>query len=118
MLGAAPPWKDRLPTALLATVASLCVCLLWAYWPTLAALENRWATDPQSSHGFLVPLFAAIVLWTRRASFPAGPWQIHPWSLAFLGVAAVVRVGGAYLHIDWFDGFSLLLSLAGLGFLV
>ncbi len=94
-------------------MAGLGGCLLWAYWPTLLALENRWANDPQSSHGFLVPLFAAIVLWTRRESFPAGPWTIGPWGLAVVVVAALLRLGGAYIHVDWFDGFSLLLSFVG-----
>src|SRR5712691_10151975 len=48
------------PAALLATA------FVWAYWPTLNDLGKRWHTDPQYSHGFLVPLFAAFLLWQRR----------------------------------------------------
>jgi len=113
MSGDPLPRKDRVPASPVAIFAGLGVCLLWAYWPTLLKLENRWATDPQSSHGFLVPLFAFIVLWTRRASLPARPWTIQPWGLAFVVAAGLVRLGGGYLHLDWFDGFSLLVSLAG-----
>jgi exosortase len=108
-----PRRKEGVPVSLMTIIGGLCACLLWAHWPTLAALENRWATDPQLSHGFLVPLFAAIVLWSRRSAFPAGPWQINPWGVAFFGVAAVMRLGGAYIHFGWLDGCSLLLSLAG-----
>ena len=78
-------------------------------------LENRWATDPRCSHGFVVPLLAAVVLWVRRDSFPAGPWGVHPWGLAVLAAAALVRLGGAYVNLAWFDGASLLLSLVGVG---
>ena len=78
-------------------------------------LENRWATDPRCSHGFVVPLFAAVVLWVRRDSFPSEPWGVRPWGLAVLAAAALVRLGGAYVHLAWFDGASLLLSLVGVG---
>ena len=54
MSGAAPPRKDGAPAALLAAVAALCACLLWAYWTTLAALVHRWANDPQSSGASLI----------------------------------------------------------------
>ena len=99
-------------------VLGLAGCLLWAYWPALVVLEKRWATDPQSSHCFLVPLFAAIVLWTRRSTFPAGPWTITPWGLVFIVVAALLRLGSAYFYLDWFDGFSLIVTLVGIAVLV
>jgi exosortase len=109
-----PPSKDGNPTVALLTVAGVGICLGWAYWPTLGALENRWATDPQLSHGFIVPLYASIVLWMRRAWFPAGPWQLNPWGFGVIAVTAIARLGGAYFHVDWFDGLTLLLSLSGL----
>src|SRR5437763_1239987 len=37
-------------------LAALMLCLLWAYWTTLATMAERWATDAQYSHGFLVPV--------------------------------------------------------------
>ena len=81
------PQQVGVPTALRVNAAGLGGCLLWAYWPTLVALENRWANDPKSSYGFIVPLFAAIVLWTRRPSFPQVSAAIEPWvSLSSLPV--------------------------------
>ena len=38
---------------------------------TLADLTRRWYVDPQYSHGFLVPAFAAFLLWTRRKELSA-----------------------------------------------
>src|SRR5581483_1914055 len=57
----------------------------------------------------------AAVLWARRDAFPAGPWAVQAWGLLVLAVAALVRLGGAYVHLDWFDGVSLWLSLVGVG---
>src|SRR5262245_58069651 len=43
------------------------ILCLWSYWPTLETLAQRWAHDPQYSHGYLVPLFALALLWQRAA---------------------------------------------------
>src|SRR5258708_31895307 len=52
----------------------------WAFWPTFDFLFGKWSDDPQYSHGFLVPLFAAYLLYkNREALMPAlnGPgWPI------------------------------------------
>ena len=45
--------------------------------------------------------------------FRTEPWTIEPWGLVLVSAAALVRLGGVFVHFDWFDGFSLLLSLAG-----
>ena len=117
MSAVSPHNKEGISVRSAAIAGGLCVCLLWAYWPTLvAARSGRWASDPAGILALLsrVPLIAGVVLWTRRSSFPSGPWNLfNPWGLAFFGAAAVIRIGSAFIHIDWFDGFSLLLSLAG-----
>src|ERR1700722_4296629 len=117
MSAASPHRKDGVSASHLAIMAGLGGCLLWAYWPTLLALENRWANDPQSSHGFLVPLFAAIVLWTRRSTFSTEPGAVNAGGLVVICAAALLRLGGASIYIDWFDCFSLLFSLVGVGVL-
>src|SRR5947209_4247986 len=38
-----------------------------AYAPTFAWLWGRWQTDPFYSHGPLVPVLTAFLLWSRRA---------------------------------------------------
>ena len=47
---AARPSGRRRTAALLG--AGLVLGLLWSYGPTLAAVEDRWAHDPQYSHGY------------------------------------------------------------------
>jgi exosortase len=39
---------------------------LWIYWRTLAHLVLQWWRDPNFSHGFLVPLFSAYIVWRKR----------------------------------------------------
>ena len=89
---------------------------VWAYWPTLEHLVYRWWHEPQASHGFIVPILALLVLWSRKQSFPAAPLQPAFWGFGVIAAAAVVRLLAVYLYIahDWFDGASLLLTLTGL----
>jgi exosortase len=97
-----------------AVLAALGLCLLWAYWPTLRAIADRWSHDPQYSHGFLVPVFALIVLWSRRQWFPAGPPRPSWWGVAWLLGALVLRLAAGYLYLEPLDGLSLLPALVGI----
>ncbi len=47
-------------------VVALGVLSIWLYWHTLAHLVLQWWRDPNVSHGFLVPLFSAYIIWEHR----------------------------------------------------
>jgi exosortase len=87
--------------------------LLWCYAPTLADMANRWSTDPKYSHGFLVPVFAAVVLWVRRANHPEVTLQLHWGGMSWLAVAGLMRLASAAFYFEWLDALSLLPALAG-----
>jgi exosortase len=87
---------------------------LWAYWPTLTDMAWRWGHDPQYSHGYLVPAFAAYLLWARRKKLLTADLRPHAWGLALLGGAVALRLGGAYFHYAYLDQVSVLPCLAGL----
>jgi exosortase len=87
---------------------------LWCYWTTLAAMANTWSVDPQYSHGYLVPVFALSLLWTRRSELATGVWQPSWWGLPLVVLAASLRLIGTYFYFPWLDAVSLLPCLAGL----
>jgi exosortase len=100
------------PRALAALAAALGT-LLWAYWTTLNETARQWASDPQYSHGYLVPVFAAFLLWTRRQRLVPAALRPSGWGAAFLLGGVLLRLGGTFFHFEWFDPLSLLPSLAG-----
>jgi exosortase len=136
-------WKAWKGTILLTGMG---ICLLWVYWPTLAAMAEKWAEDPQYSHGWLVPLFSIFLLWQRytaaQASPPADaaeesstPTQAGGpdgkakedkrrgppdwvWGAVLVVLALGMFLAGAGLSFDWFDGMSLLPLLAGFALLL
>jgi exosortase len=99
--------------ALIGAVALPILCVLWAYWSTLTEMATRWNHDPQYSHGYLVPGFAAFLLWLRRGQtandWPRPSW----WGLPLLAVGVGLRLAGSYYYYIWIDQISLLVSLAG-----
>jgi exosortase len=103
-----------IPPALLAAVAALGALSLWMYWPTLTALAQRWASDPQYSHGWLVPAFAVAMLVMRRKQWADLDWQFSWLGVVLLVGACLLRMLGAFLYFDWLDAASLLVCLAGL----
>ena len=100
------------PIGLIAAWSGL---LVWAYWPTLAFLHEKWAGDPQYSHGYLVPLFSAYLLHQNRSRFlqtPARPWLWFGGGILFVALALRLLAGGLLFH--QLDALALLIAIAGL----
>jgi len=92
--------------------------VVWAYWPNLCEMQGAWRTNPQYSHGYLVPLFAAFLLWVRRDQLVLGNSSPVWWGLPLLLLAAGLRFLGVHYHYLWFDAVSLLPTLFGLTLLL
>jgi exosortase len=92
----------------------LALGLAWAYWPTLCTLEDRWSRDPQYSHGFLVPVFALVVLWRWRDRCPIHILSPCWGGLSLLLVSAALRLTAAHLYLEPLEALSLVPAVAGL----
>jgi len=98
----------------IAWAAGLIVLLLIAvYYQVLWKLVVDWSEIPDASHGFLVPPFAAYLVWSRRA--PLFRTELRPtWSGVVIVVAGlailVLGVFGAELFLS---RISLLIALTG-----
>jgi exosortase len=97
-----------------AVLAAFTALILYTYWPTLGVLSHKWLNDPQYSHGYLVPAFAAWLLWSRRSLLTSAPLQPSWWGIGLLLASILLRLAGTYLYFDWLDAVSLLPCLAGL----
>src|SRR5476651_1338497 len=101
-----------------AMAATLFAVLIVTHLPTLGNMADRWTHDPQYSHGFIVPLFALVVLWSRREMFKSMSWQ-PAWSgLGLLAVGVVLRFIAVQSDIEPLDALSLLPTAVGLVLLV
>ncbi|MGO9517412.1 MAG: exosortase/archaeosortase family protein [Candidatus Korobacteraceae bacterium] len=88
--------------------------LLALYAPVLRILLDQWYRDPDYSHGFLVPLLSAYLIWARRDKLRQVPRRPSPWGMViFLGALGLLVLGslGAELFLA---RFSLLCTICGL----
>src|SRR5262245_54538096 len=98
---------------LLATFAAL-ASVVWAYWNTLLDIGEKWATDPQYSHGFLVPVFAGYLLWRRRAQLAEGEFRPRWWGVGIVLAGLGLRFVGHIFYQPWLDAGSMLVVLVGI----
>ena len=101
-----------LPPALAGLV--LVGAVVWAFYPSLADMERRWAEDSHYSHGYLVPVFSLALLWLRRDRLRAQRLQPSWWGMPVLLVAAGLSLAGGYLYFDWFNQLALVPTVAGI----
>src|SRR5262252_5897545 len=80
--------------------------LVWAYWTSLTEMAWRWSHDPQYAHGYLVPGFAAALLWLRRDRLAAGRFEPSWYGVPVLAIGIGLRLVGAYFHYVWLDAVS------------
>ncbi len=107
------PVSTHWSTSAKAAVVALIALFLWSYWPVFGEMANKWASDPQYSHSYLVPAFCLLLLWRGRGQ---GKW-LEPnwnwWGAGLLLIAVALRIAGARLFVDWLEAISLLSMLAG-----
>jgi exosortase len=95
-------------------VLSLAGLTILVYFDVVARLIHQWSSDPNFSHGFIVPLFSAFVVWTQRRELIALPVKPSNSGLVVIAVSlALVIIGslGAELFVA---RVSLILLLAGM----
>jgi exosortase len=100
------------------TLILLAACTLWAYWPTLVGMAFLWSHNPQYSHGFLVPVFAAVVLWARRPNQSVQELRPSWWAIPLLAAAIGLRLAGGYVGLGYLEGPSLVATLTALCVLI
>ena len=96
-----PTLTAAVPKSTLVTLAAGVAAVGYAFGPTAAWLVDKWTEDPQYSHGFLVPLFAAFVVWRALKAGRLGvgaPWPLVGCGTLAACVGARWLAGGLMFH--------------------
>lgn len=99
---------------LLVAVPALAAALLWASWPALVEMAYRWWHDPQYSHGYLVPVFAGVLLWLRRERLARVTEGSYWGGVLLIAASGLLSLPGGYLYLEALDGLALLPAVAGI----
>ena len=85
-----------------------------AYARTAATLWTTWFTNDNYSHGPLVPLVSAVLVWMRRRELAALPVRPDARGLALVALACALQVVGIRGDVFAFQGWSIVVLLFGL----
>lgn len=113
-ISAAPTHSLRLPSAKVISGCALIGALVLAiYAGILLKLVSDWWQIPDFSHGFLVPIFSAYLVWTKRKAL--AETAISPsWSgVVVVSAGLVVLFLGVYGAEMFLSRVSLVILLAG-----
>lgn len=97
-------WKLLLLVGLMAAV----------YYNVVWRLILQWSNDPNFSHGFIVPLFSAFIVWTKRKELAALPVKPCQWGLPVIAGSLMLMVLGTLGAEIFVARVSLILLLAGI----
>lgn len=98
-------------------VGVLVFLVIVAYFNSLIDVSHNW-DEPQYSHGFLIPCFAAVLLWMRREAFLAASTREKWIGAGLIVLALALRVYGARTVNFTLDNASLVPCLIGVFCLV
>ena len=101
-------WQRWLPALV------LLLLVVAIYWGVIIKLVGDWYTNPDFSHGFLVPVFSAYLIWTKREALRGTPVK-QSWAGVWLVFASIVMLFlGIYGAELFLSRISLVMLLAGL----
>ena len=83
-------------------LAVLVLLLIAVYWNTLRMISTVWNT-PAYSHGWLVPVFAVVLLWMRREPIQEPTAQARWSGVAMLVAGLALRMVGGYFAYPYIE---------------
>lgn len=92
----------------------LLILVMLLYAPVLKALVAQWWTDPDYSHGFLVPFFSGYMVWRQRNRWMNAEIKPSNVGLIVMLVAVVLLVAGSLGAELFTTRLSLVILLGGM----
>jgi len=109
----AEPVTNSRTTAYLQTGILSALALL-LYWPTISGLVRQWWTDADASHGFIVVIFSAYLLWKTRSSWKDVAIRPSAAGAVWIAIAMAALILGTFGAELFLARVSLVIFLGGL----
>lgn len=99
------PWLAAVPVA---------AVLAWTYAGVACGLWNTWTTNDNYSHGPLVPVVSAVLVWSRRKQLATLPIRGSWLGLPLIAFGCLTQIAGLRADVFSLQGWSLLPLLFGI----
>ena len=90
------------------------VLLIYIYYPTLAVLVSDWSTNPDYSHGFIIPFITLYMVWDVRKELACDRIEQSFWGFGFLFMGVALQVVAKVGSEHFLTGVSMIIVLWGL----
>ena len=94
-------------------IALLAALVATVYGRALATLWLTWMTNPNYSHGYLIPPVAAFLIWRERRRFAESVGRGTVWGLLLVGLALLAHLMSIRAGVFMTQGYSLVLLVFG-----
>jgi len=105
---------NKITVPLILQIAILTAAFGLLFHHTIAKLVGDWSTDDNFSHGFLVPLIAAYMIWHYRERLTTITVRSSNWGYLLLAGGMLAHVTGNVGAELFVQRFSIILTLMGL----
>ena len=79
--------------------------ILPTFWGGIADLVSRWDKQEEYSHGYMIPLVTAYLIWQRRGFLQRMEFKPTWWPVGFVVIGVIIAVIGeiSALYISIFQ---------------
>ena len=107
-------WRCNDWPARLAATIVLCALTAWMFRELLWNCVDRWMTEPQYSHGFVIPLIAVGLGFARRHRIPAGEARSYAVAVVLIGIGCLVHQAATWFFVEALDAAGLMFCICGI----
>jgi exosortase A len=109
------PMKMRILNPRLLSITVLVGLFVLVYYRTFLWMYGRFvAADSYYSHGFIIPLASAFLIWQKRESLGKLPIGCSKYGLVLIIAALVIHLLSTIFYVFSGSGFSMLLLVIGI----
>jgi exosortase len=108
------PFTVTTRTGTVGSLLLLSALVLVLYGRVIGFMALQWWSDPNYGHGFLVPMFAAYILWRERSRRRKVPIQSSNWGLLIMLLAIGLLILGTLGAEHFTARISMLLLISGI----
>ena len=108
------PSGVRLTCKTAVAIVVLAALIVAVFGRTFVMLVRTWDTNPNYSHGYLIPPVAVFLFWREWRKFVAGIGRGSVWGLALVAIALLGHIFSIRAGVFMTQGYSFVVLLFGL----